>query len=321
MQVDRLQELETNHGFEVRTEILQALTQLLQQETRAGDFLGTLIDDRLLVLLPHTSGEVGMLLARRLLDSARRIEFDLGGRTMRITLSIGLSHNRHKDAKSFGTLVHVSEEGARVADSAGGNRCVETELYTLFERKGSAPAPEPRAAVEAPAEPAPELRRRKPAASEAPPPPAPVPEPVSQQSFLERWVRGPKDDALRRRLEKLVESEGSLEAAVAKMADEILGTPPKPGGDPGNLGGEKEGEYLREIDILRRRISKLSQSLGMTEEALRRVKDGKALDGGLSSIYRDVQGVGDQDSHAEIKRELMANIFAANMDLQKKGTD
>ena len=333
MQVDRLFELETTYGFEVRQEILQSLTRLLQQETRAGDFLGMLIDDRMLILLPHTSGEVGMLLARRILDSARRLEFEIGGRSLRVTLSIGLSHNRHKDARSFATLVRVAEEGASVADSAGGNRCVETELYTLFERgvggrsdvlDAAAPAsltPE----VGQEQKPEPEESPREAGSQEAEPA---SPADVAQAGW-ERWVRGPKDDQLRRRLEALVDMEGSLEAAVARMAEEVMGgARPGGGGEAvarpqrgGDLSEDREGEYLREIDVLQRRITKLSESLGLTEEVLRRVKQGAKLDTGLASIYRDVQGLNDDEPDAALKRELMSSIFEANMGLQKKGTD
>ena len=341
MQVDRLFELETTYGFEVRQEILQALTRLLQQETRAGDFLGMLVDDRLLILLPHTSGEVGMLLARRILESARQLEFEIGGRSLRVTLSIGLSHNRHKDARSFATLVRVAEEGASVADSAGGNRCVETELYTLFERgvggrsdvldaatpPSRLPEPEPEAEPEP--EPEDEQEGGEVARQEAATVAADSPSPAEvAQAGWDRWIRGPKDDQLRRRLEALVDIEGSLEAAVARMAEEVMGgarqqveaqavSRPQRAGD---LSEDREGEYLREIDVLQRRITKLSQSLGLTEEVLRRVKQGEKLDTGLASIYRDVQGLDDDEPDADLKRELMSSIFEANMGLQKKGT-
>lgn len=74
----------------------------------------------------------------------------------------------------------------------------------------------------------------------------------------------------------------------------------------------------REIDLLQRRISKLTQSLETTEQRLTQVSAMKDVEEGLSSIYREVQGLRDEGQRAEKKKELMAGIFAANLQLQKK---
>ena len=138
----------------------------------------------------------------------------------------------------------------------------------------------------------------------------------------------PKDDQLRRRLEALVDIEGSLEAAVARMAEEVMGgarpdvepqavSRPKRGDD---LSEDREGEYLREIDVLQRRITKLSQSLGLTEEVLRRVKQGEKLDTGLASIYRDVQGLNDDEPDVDPQARADVQHLRGHMGLQKKGS-
>ncbi|MBL9078894.1 MAG: hypothetical protein JNL08_15415 [Planctomycetes bacterium] len=74
----------------------------------------------------------------------------------------------------------------------------------------------------------------------------------------------------------------------------------------------------REVDTLQRRIKKLSESLDLTEQRLQSVAAMKSLDGGISSIYREVQGVDFGDVQAGKKKELMAEIFKANLKLQKK---
>jgi hypothetical protein len=73
----------------------------------------------------------------------------------------------------------------------------------------------------------------------------------------------------------------------------------------------------REIDTLQRRIKKLAESLDQTETRLQRVAAMKSIDPGISSIYREVQGVDFGDSQADKKKELMAEIFKANLKLQK----
>ncbi|MEY4831493.1 MAG: hypothetical protein RLZZ562_3289 [Planctomycetota bacterium] len=74
----------------------------------------------------------------------------------------------------------------------------------------------------------------------------------------------------------------------------------------------------REVENLQRRIEKLTQSLSTTEHRLRQVAAMKNIDDGISSIYREVQGLDEHASDGGKKKELMSAIFAANMRLQKK---
>ena len=81
----------------------------------------------------------------------------------------------------------------------------------------------------------------------------------------------------------------------------------------------KEAAHDREVDNLQRRITKLSASLKDTENQLAHIASVKQIDPGISSIYREVQGLQNNDERFERKKELMSDIFAANLDLQKKG--
>lgn len=74
----------------------------------------------------------------------------------------------------------------------------------------------------------------------------------------------------------------------------------------------------REIEVLQRRIGKLSESLGQTERRLQHVAALKNVDEGISSVYREVQGLRADEAQAGKKKELMAEIFKANLRLQKK---
>jgi DNA repair exonuclease SbcCD ATPase subunit len=76
-------------------------------------------------------------------------------------------------------------------------------------------------------------------------------------------------------------------------------------------------EYSGEIEMLQRRINKLNSSLEETEQQLARVAQEKSIDPGISSIYREVQGLSQKDSLFEKKNELMSSIFEANLALQK----
>ncbi|MBL8756269.1 MAG: hypothetical protein JNK15_23440 [Planctomycetes bacterium] len=74
----------------------------------------------------------------------------------------------------------------------------------------------------------------------------------------------------------------------------------------------------REVDNLQRRIKKLNDNLAATEQRLQQVAALKDVEGGISSVYREVQGLATGDAQVGKKKELMGEIFKANLKLQKK---
>ena len=80
----------------------------------------------------------------------------------------------------------------------------------------------------------------------------------------------------------------------------------------------KRREHEEQVDLLKRRLTKLSSSLEMTEDELRRVMKMKAIDPGVASIYRTVQGLDTEEADFELKKEMMSKIFEANLELQQQ---
>lgn len=293
--VDRLAQLADLYGYESKEEVLRAVVTVLRAETRDSDFLCLRQDDRLVALFPHTAPELGAFLAKKLLVAIKKQRFERDGRQLRVTLSIGVAHNRHEKAISFETLVRVAEEGLAVADQGGGDRLVETELYQLFEKK----------------------RRQEELAKERkelfdgilaaiPRTPAPV-------------ASAPGGDKLGETLLEILKSLGlsvssfeeldkdAIAIAIARMADAKASA----------KAGEVD-EAKRTIDMLERRIGKLTHALGVTEEELQRIAAMKNVELGEASIYRTVQGLSDDARDKERKREMMKDIFHANFELKKR---
>jgi len=75
--------------------------------------------------------------------------------------------------------------------------------------------------------------------------------------------------------------------------------------------------HRREIELLDRRVTKLQALLSETEAELVRVRESKAGDAGVPSVYDRVQGLAPTDTLRERKGALMAAIFAANMELRR----
>ncbi|MBK7645513.1 MAG: GGDEF domain-containing protein [Planctomycetes bacterium] len=295
--VDRLSTLQDLYGRDAREEILIATIGSLRRITREHDLLCALSDDRIVALFPHAAPALGALLARKLLEAARDMRFEREGRSLRITLSIGVAHNRHKEAITFDTLVAVAEEGLVVADSAGGDRFVETELYQLVEQQRRARELEAQRARQSGAAPA-----SAPAQASVVPGAPPVRAPKLGDTLLDvlsgMGVRVDDPDSL---------DKDSLTRLLFRLQDERA-----------PIANTELADERRKNDVLERRIAKLVSQLGITESELKRIAQLKNIDLGIASIYRDIQGLGGQDSQGERKREMMAEIFAANFQMKRE---
>ncbi len=119
---DRLDHLRDKHGFEIKETVLEDVIGLLQGATRNCDYLGRLMDDRLMAILPHTGREGGEATARRILRSARELKFQAGGETLDVSLSVGLSHYENENTMFFDSLVEAAESALAEAFEGGGDR-------------------------------------------------------------------------------------------------------------------------------------------------------------------------------------------------------
>jgi diguanylate cyclase (GGDEF)-like protein len=122
--IDRMDGLRDAHGYEFRETVVAAVIELLQQETRTCDYLGRLMDDRLMAILPHTTADGAQATARRILAAARKLAFPTSTESVRVTLSIGISHYEDDNTLFFDSLVEAAEGALAEAVKGGGDRLV-----------------------------------------------------------------------------------------------------------------------------------------------------------------------------------------------------
>ena len=122
--IDRLDSLRDLYGYEFRESVLEQVIELLQEETRTCDYLGRLMDDRLMAILPHTTAEGAQAGARRILTAARKLTFQPQGSALRVSLSIGISHYEDDNTLFFDSLVEAAEGALSEAMKGGGDRFV-----------------------------------------------------------------------------------------------------------------------------------------------------------------------------------------------------
>ena len=120
--VDRAEALRNAHGYELREKVLMEVVDLLQNATRTCDYLGRLMDDRLMAILPHTNREGAETTADRILAAARGVSIPDGAASVPVTLSIGISHYADENTMFFDSLVGAAEAALAEAMEAGGDR-------------------------------------------------------------------------------------------------------------------------------------------------------------------------------------------------------
>lgn len=306
--IDRLAQLQDLYGRDLRDSVLGSLAGLVRSATRASDALGCLVDDRLLILTPHTPAEGAAVLARRVLEGVRALSFEVGGRSTRVTISLGGAHNQSGRMElAFETMLEVADGGLKVAVESGGNRYVHSDLYEHFEQRRQKEqrererlqplAPIPASAPDRPAAPALRKAPELPLAGDAP-----EADPLLAAKIRELFGVGADDKGMLARIQKEV-----VASALREMKSELE-----------RAVGERHDEHRRQIETLERRIQKLTTSLGMTESELRRALTQQSVDPGVASMYRNVQGLSPVDVQQELKKELMSKIFQANLELRKQ---
>lgn len=124
---DGVDSLRDRYGYDLVERILAEVARLLMQHTRNCDYLGRLLDDRLMAILPHTDHAGAQVAAERVLAAARIPAFDVGGENLRITLSVGLSTYSKENTMFFDSLVQAAEDALSEAIEKGGDQLATRE--------------------------------------------------------------------------------------------------------------------------------------------------------------------------------------------------
>ncbi|MFN0245198.1 MAG: GGDEF domain-containing protein [Planctomycetota bacterium] len=293
--VDGLDELQERHGYQCKQFLMRATYDLLRRVTHQKGMFGMALmsGDRLMAVFPNMVPQRASELGELYNGGARALELPIGGETVRLKLSLGASHNLHEETSTFEGLVQGAGRALQVARDAGGDR------YIMW-REAEAELDSVRGELEA------SVRRFK-----------------EQHAVLVEETNEVGGLHTAGIIDKIQSIFGTVERTeeIQRLEKEVIALAAK------ELHEERQravqaavAENARQIDMLERRIAKLTSMLGVTEEELQRVMTLKGIDPGVASIYRTVQGLSHNDAHAEAKASMMADIFKANFELQKRAT-
>lgn len=307
IEIDRLEYLHDLYGYESKEEIVQSLVSLLRSVTRTSDVFGTMVDNRLMALFPHTPGKAAGAIAGRLLRGSRGLRFQSDGRLLRATISVGIATLEQQSELGFQSFVEAAEEALRFALDAGGDRFVKREPATAvidelreeLEEQASALYEE-------------HLRLDREAARRqdspvALPTPATYAEPIPIEDLPEGSV-GERIDAAFRSLGELTPPLEQVRNRIITLAEEAVQA----------ARSESPSGREEKVDLLERRVAKLKDLLDTTEAELVRIARMKGVETGVASIYRSVQGLSLGENNYGRKKEMLTLLFEANVELRKK---
>lgn len=275
-----------------RRALMPAIFKELKAVTFQNDMrgLGIFTDRYEIAVFPHATPEAMASLAGALMQRARGLKDPTLDGKRSVTLSIGVSHNLHEGPISFEDLIGDAEMGMELARGGGGDRFVqarevETEAARLREE------------LERQIE---DIEKHKESFF------------GDQDGLQESWGKHLIEKVFAVFRAEPDQSEGvcRLQKAVIDLITEEI----RAWRESSTVRAMLEGQ--RQVEQLERRVKKLTESLGTTEAELKRVASMKAIDLGLSSIYRSVQGLSEEDPYTGQKKEMLKTIFEANLALK-----
>ncbi len=295
--VDGLDDLSARRGHQAKAAAMGAVYDLLKRLAREGGYIGMAVQsgDRVMAVFPNTNPERLARLAADLLAGAAALpgpENEPENEPRGLKLSLGAAHNLLAETNaSFEGLVEMAGRALHMATQGGGARYVmwreaESEIDTLRGELVAASRT---------------VRQEQAALSEE----------ASDCGGLQRAELVDKIQRIFGTVERSAQIEGLerqvIDLAVAELYEERR-----------KAVAAQMAEHGRLVDMLERRIQKLTSMLGVTEEELARVMAEKGIDPGVASIFRTVQGLSGGDPNAKAKKAMMSEIFEQNLAFQKR---
>lgn len=120
IQIDRYEYLRDLYGVEVAQNISDNVVKMINNNTRLSDFLGK-IGERFLLIMPHTEKEGAVITANRIRKKLASLDFDVSGKLIKVTLSIGISDNEEEESIFYDSILKKAESVMKNIINQGGD--------------------------------------------------------------------------------------------------------------------------------------------------------------------------------------------------------
>lgn len=120
LQIDRFEYLRDLYGMEIAQSISDNVVSMVNNNTRLSDFLGK-VGERFLLIMPHTDKKGAIITANRIREKLASLEFDISGKMIKVSLSIGLADVSEEDTIFYDAILKRAESSLNKVVNRGGD--------------------------------------------------------------------------------------------------------------------------------------------------------------------------------------------------------
>jgi len=106
--VDHFKVVNDSYGHAIGDVVLRQVAEVVRQQIREGDILARFGGEEFILALPNTDQDGAMLLAERIRNKVKKHQWDMQGRPLKVTLSIGAAEvSEYQEKESQKILDHM----------------------------------------------------------------------------------------------------------------------------------------------------------------------------------------------------------------------
>jgi len=126
--IDHFRPVNEQHGNRTGDEVLRKVADLIRTALRKEDMLVRYGGEEFLVMLPEVPGPGAVVVAGRVRKAVEAQAIELGGHSLKLTVSVGVSARLDEGPESIETLLQRADEALALAKQRGRNRVVALSL-------------------------------------------------------------------------------------------------------------------------------------------------------------------------------------------------
>ncbi len=120
--IDHFKKINDKYGHPFGDTVLKRISNILKKSLRHVDTVGRLGGEEFMVILPHTNQEKALAIAERIRKMIEKDCFELAGKRVTVTVSIGLVNYPADQLRTREDLFNAADEALYAAKHAGRNR-------------------------------------------------------------------------------------------------------------------------------------------------------------------------------------------------------
>jgi diguanylate cyclase (GGDEF)-like protein len=126
--IDHFRPVNEQHGNRAGDEVLRKVADLIRSALRKEDMLVRYGGEEFLVMLPEVPGPGAVVVAGRVRKAVEAEAIVVEGRSLKLTVSVGVSARLDEGPESIETLLQRADEALALAKQRGRNRVVALSL-------------------------------------------------------------------------------------------------------------------------------------------------------------------------------------------------